>query len=120
MGLIVSGAISILLAYFIPSVIDLWYTIGTICIPGIIIPVISAYYTRLRIGAGFALAEIVLSPVISLIWYILRAEFTDIPVLSEVEPMIIGLCFAALIHSFGMLFLPKGEKQENFETGNLQ
>ncbi|MCU7501202.1 MAG: sodium:solute symporter family protein [Ignavibacteria bacterium] len=111
-GLIVSGVISILLAYFIPSVIDLWYTIGTICIPGIIIPVISAYYPRLRISSAFALTEIVFSPVISIVWYILRAEFADVPVLSETEPMIIGLFFAAAVHSFGMLYAHKERVRE--------
>ena len=48
-GLLISGAISVLLAYFIPSVIEIWYTIGSICIPGIILPVISSYYSKLKI-----------------------------------------------------------------------
>lgn len=104
-GLIVSGIISILLAFLIPSVIDLWYTIGTICIPGIIIPVISAYYPKLRVSPPIALLEVIFSCLISLLWYILRAEFSDLPMLNEVEPMIMGLLFAVLIHSIGVFSL---------------
>ncbi|HEX2867522.1 MAG TPA: sodium:solute symporter family protein [Ignavibacteriales bacterium] len=102
-GLIVSGIISILLAYIIPSVIDLWYTIGTICIPGIIMPVISAYYPKLRVSPTIALIEVTLSCLISLLWYILRAEFSSLLVLNEVEPMIMGLLFAVLIHFSGLI-----------------
>ncbi|MCU7494227.1 MAG: sodium:solute symporter family protein [Ignavibacteria bacterium] len=117
LGLIVSGAVSIALAYLIPSVIDLWYTIGTICIPGIIIPVISAYYPGLRIGSGFALAEIVISCLASLMWYILRAEIADIAFLSEVEPMIAGLAFAVVIHLGGMLFFRTRQSPEVQKAG---
>ena len=35
-GIIISGIISILIAYFIPSVVEIWYTIGSLFIPGII------------------------------------------------------------------------------------
>ena len=45
-GLIISGSIAIILAYLIPSVIEIWYTIGSLFIPGIILPVISAYYPK--------------------------------------------------------------------------
>ena len=47
-GLIISGIISVFMAYFIPSVIEIWYTIGSIFIPGIILPVISSYYQNLK------------------------------------------------------------------------
>ncbi|MGE5432017.1 MAG: sodium:solute symporter family protein [Syntrophomonadaceae bacterium] len=119
-GLLVSGVISILMAYFIPSVIDLWYTIGTICIPGIIIPVISAYYPGLRINSAFALAEIVLSCMISLVWYVLRAEFAGVAVLSEVEPMIAGLLFAVFIHTSGLLFARKARVLSKAQADNCQ
>ena len=48
-GLIISGVIAALLAWAIPSVIEIWYTVGSICIPGMIMPVISAYYSKLRV-----------------------------------------------------------------------
>ena len=52
-GIIFSGVISIIIAYSIPSVVEIWYTIGSLFIPGIILPVISAYYPKIRIPSGF-------------------------------------------------------------------
>ena len=57
-GIIISGIISILIAYFIPSVVEIWYTIGSLFIPGIILPVISAYYPKLRIASKLIITEI--------------------------------------------------------------
>ncbi|WP_072263836.1 sodium:solute symporter family protein, partial [Candidatus Kryptobacter tengchongensis] len=43
-GLIITSVLSILLAIYFPSVVDLWYIIGTLTIPGILIPVITSYF----------------------------------------------------------------------------
>ena len=59
-GIIISGIISILIAYLIPSVVEIWYTIGSLFIPGIILPVISAYYPKLRISSKLIITEIVI------------------------------------------------------------
>jgi len=103
-GLIISGIIAILLAYFIPSVIEIWYTIGSLFIPGIILPVVSAYYPKLRVDKKFILAEMIAAFSASTVWYFLRSEFSNVAVLSEVEPMLVGLLFAVGIHLFGILF----------------
>ncbi len=54
-GLIFSALVSIALAVAVPSVVGLWYTIGTCIIPGLLIPVVSSYFERLRIPASYAL-----------------------------------------------------------------
>lgn len=102
-GLIFSGLIAILLAYFIPSVIEIWYTIGSLFIPGIILPVVSAYYPKLRVERKYILAEMITAFVTSTAWYFLRSEFTDIAVLSELEPMLVGLVFSVGIHLCGII-----------------
>lgn len=101
-GLIISGVIAILLAYFIPSVIEIWYTIGSLFIPGIILPVVSAYYPKLRVSSKIILFEMIAAFISSTVWYFLRSEFSIVSVLSEVEPMLIGLLFALLIHFAGL------------------
>jgi len=101
-GLIISGIIAILLAYFIPSVIEIWYTIGSLFIPGIILPVVSAYYPKLRVSKKIILAEMVTAFVTSTVWYFTRSEFSSIPVVSEIEPMLVGLVFAVGIHFTGL------------------
>jgi len=100
-GIIISGIISILIAYFIPSVVEIWYTIGSLFIPGIIFPVISAYYPKLRIASKLIITEIVFAISFGSMWFYFRNTFTGI--LSEIEPMIVGLIAAILIHTFGLL-----------------
>ncbi len=94
-GLIISGVIAILLAYFIPSVIEIWYTIGSLFIPGIILPVVSAYYPKLRVSKKIILAEMITAFITSIVWYFIRSEFSNVALLSEVEPMLVGfaICF---------------------------
>lgn len=46
-GIIITSLLSVLIAYSIPSVVEIWYTIGSLFIPGIILPVISSYYSKL-------------------------------------------------------------------------
>jgi SSS family solute:Na+ symporter len=102
-GLIASGIIAALLAYAIPSVIQIWYTIGSICIPGMIIPVISAYYTKIRIDNKIVLIEMILAVIFSLTWYFVRDSFSDIAVINEIEPMLVGLGVSLIIHTIGIL-----------------
>jgi solute:Na+ symporter, SSS family len=106
-GLIISGIISVILAYLVPSVIELWYLIGSVCIPGMILAVISAYYTKIKIPTGFMIAEMIIAVGTSIIWYFIRAKFNAVPVVNTLEPMIIGLFFALAIHVIGLCYKPR-------------
>lgn len=103
-GIILSGIISIFIAYLIPSVVEIWYAIGSLFIPGIILPVISAYYSKLRISSKLIIAEIVFAVSGSWMWFEFRNTFSGL--LSEIEPMIIGLLIAITIHTIGLLRKP--------------
>jgi len=103
-GILISGVISICIAYLIPSVVEIWYTIGSLFIPGIILPVISAYYPKLRISSKLIIAEIVFAVSTSMMWFDFRKSLSGY--LNEIEPMIIGLIVAIIIHSFGLLRKP--------------
>jgi len=48
-GLIIAMVLSVLLAWMLPSVVKLWYAVGTAMIPGLLLPVVSAYNYRLWI-----------------------------------------------------------------------
>lgn len=103
-GLIISGVLAVILAYLIPSVIQIWYTIGSLFIPGIILPVVSAYYSKLRVSNKFILIEMITAFLSSTIWYFLRSEFANVPLLNEIEPMLVGLFFSLLIHLTGLFY----------------
>ncbi|MCF8241844.1 MAG: sodium:solute symporter family protein [Melioribacteraceae bacterium] len=100
-GLGAASVIAFLLAYFIQSVIDLWYSIGSLCIPGILLLVMSAYYEKFRIPKTIALIELISAVGASLIWMIIKENFY-VGSLSVVEPMIFGLVIALVIHAYGI------------------
>jgi SSS family solute:Na+ symporter len=102
LGLIISGILSSILAYFIPSVVEIWYTIGSIFIPGIILPVISAYYTKLKIAGGFIVAEICSAVGAGFIWLLLRNYYIQSDSAFQIiEPMLVGVVAAVLVHGIG-------------------
>ncbi|MHB1685824.1 MAG: sodium:solute symporter family protein [Ignavibacteriaceae bacterium] len=102
-GLIISGVLSVILAYFIPSVIQIWYIIGSVCIPGMILPVISSYYLKLKISQKILFVEMILAFSASLSWYFVRNNFLNNKIFGEIEPMLAGLFVAILIHSAGLV-----------------
>ena len=58
-GLVISAFFSIALAISVPSVVRIWYTIGTCIIPGLLIPILSCYFKPLKISALYALGAMV-------------------------------------------------------------
>ncbi len=102
-GLVISGVVSIILAYLIPSVIGIWYTVGSFCIPGIILPIVSAYYPKLKISQRIILIEIIAAVATSIIWYFIRDELFTNSFFYEIEPMLVGLSVAISIHFIGIL-----------------
>jgi solute:Na+ symporter, SSS family len=102
-GLIASGILSIILAYLIPSVIEIWYLIGSFCIPAIILPVISSYYPRIKISKNMILFEMIAAFSSSILWYILKDTYFAETSLSIIEPMLVGLLFAVIIHFIGVV-----------------
>ncbi len=102
-GLVISGIVSIILAYLIPSVIGIWYTVGSFCIPGIILPIVSAYYPKIKISQRIILVEMISAVATSIIWYFIRDELFTNSFLYDIEPMLVGLLVAVSIHLIGML-----------------
>lgn len=101
-GFIISAIIAIVLAYSIQSVIQIWFVIGSICIPGIIILIFGSYYEKLRIEKGIALIEIIAAASSSLIWVVIQ-KVSNIEVITMIEPMIVGLFIGILIHIYGLI-----------------
>lgn len=101
-GLIISALISITLAYFVQSVISLWYVIGSICIPGIILLVFGAYFEKMRVSQTFASVEIIGGAFVSFFWFLIREQISS-EFMKQIEPMIAGLLFAIIIHFWGVI-----------------
>lgn len=104
LGLLVTAVVSVLLCLLVPSVIGLWYVIGTTIIPGLLIPVVTGYFGRLRIHARFAFATMLSGWLVSTAWLI--AGWSDslgdtslFPL--GIEPMFPGLVVSAAVWAVG-------------------
>lgn len=102
-GMILTGITAFIFAYFIPSVVQIWYLIGSVCIPGLIFLVIGAYYEKFRISGKFAFIEILAGVGGSLLGIILQKLGLLSSILNDIEPMIIGISFALVVHLIGMV-----------------
>lgn len=101
-GIIISGVISITISYLIPSVVQIWYLIGSLFIPAIIPAVISAYYSKFRLTKKVMLFEMMISLLAGTTWFFIREYFKN-SFINEFEPMLVGLSAAILIHILGLI-----------------
>ena|ERR1041385_1241592 len=101
-SLILSFILSVVLALAIPSVIKIWYTIGTVVIPGLLFPLMASYFKRLAISARYAFLAMLFGWLTSLVWLIAgysNGDLNDYPF--GVEPMYPGLMVSLLFWGFG-------------------
>lgn len=105
-GLVISGVFSIALALVIPSVVSIWYTIGTCIIPGLLVPVLASYFDRLRIPASYAFVAMLLgwlTSTTSLIYGVFNGAYSAPNYLLGLEPMYPGLAVALAVWGVGRL-----------------
>jgi len=67
-GILVTGVLAVALAIAIPSVVQLWYTLGSVCVPGLIIPVLDSYFGRRKMTPPGCAASMVAGAGTALIW----------------------------------------------------
>jgi len=103
-GLIVSFLFSVIIAFAIPSVIKIWYTIGTVVIPGLLVPLMASYFEHLKISSRYAFMAMLFGWLISLSWLItgyLNGNAGNYPL--GIEPMYPGLIVSIFIWALGRL-----------------
>lgn len=67
-GLLFTSGASIALALALPSVVGLWYAVGSAAIPGLLAVTLSCYFETWRVGRGWALAASALGGGLSTAW----------------------------------------------------
>lgn len=105
-GLVLTAFISIAVCLLIPSVIRQWYTIGTVIVPGLLIPLVASYFPRLTVAPHFAFAAMNLGWLVSLCWLLVSwfHEFGSSPYYPlGIEPMFPGLFVSLVVWGVGML-----------------
>ncbi len=104
-GLVVSGVLAVILALMIPSVIKLWYTIGTVIVPGLLVPLVTAYFRSVRVAARWAFASMCSGWLTSLAWLVAGwSQELGVSVFYPlgIEPMYPGLVASVLVWCGGM------------------
>jgi len=106
-GLIITSVLSILLAIYFPSVVDLWYIIGTLTIPGLLIPVITSYFESLTPSPRHAFLIMVSGFTCSFVSFVIGQVFktpSGEPIYPlGLEPMFPGLIVSFLVYVLGKL-----------------
>jgi SSS family solute:Na+ symporter len=109
-GLLISAGAAVVLAVAIPSVIKLWYAIGTVIVPGLLVPLVTSYFDRLRIPARGAFVAMLTGWLTSSVWLI--AGWRD--ALGDtggypwgIEPMYPGLLVSVLVWGGSRIFFPR-------------
>ncbi len=105
-GVLFTSAVSIVAVLLFPSVIDLWYVIGTLFIPALLIPLITTYYPRLRISNALTFSAMLFGFLTSAVAFgigqsRMAAGVPQYP--CEIEPMYAGLTVSLLLYAIGNL-----------------
>ncbi len=99
-----AAVLGILLIIAYPSVISLWYVIGSAMIPGILIPVLGIYLPIFRLKKKYVVPTIVFCTLISVLWLLL-GSFHETESYSEaflgIEPFYPGLALSIILWLFG-------------------
>jgi SSS family solute:Na+ symporter len=103
-GLFATAIPSIVLAILIPSVIRLWYTVGTVIIPGLLIPLLTSYFDRWKVSAHYAFLTMLCGWATSLAWLIIgwtKELGSSLHYPLNIEPMYPGLVVSLLVWGIG-------------------
>lgn len=104
-GLLITIILASILAILIPSVIDLWYTLGSIFIPGLLFPVIGSYYEEWRLSEKITFYQVVAVTSITFLIFVLKVF--DLIVI-DFEPMIAGILLG-LVFQLSKNFVKEGK-----------
>jgi len=99
LGIVITSLLSLLIAILVPSVVQIWYLVGSLTIPSLLIGVVSSYFEVLQIGRKWIFSAMIVSFLFSLIWVIFS--------IGLIEPMYPGLISGLMVYLFGRFFKNK-------------
>ena len=98
-GLLATMIASYVLSRLVPSVVGLWYAVGSAVIPGLLLPMLGIYVPALRVPGKWAVASSLAGWLISLAW-VAVARIKGEPPLG-LEPMFPGLALSGILWAAG-------------------
>lgn len=103
-SILISALVGILLIILYPSVIDLWYVIGSVFIPGLLVPVLGIYLKSFQLKSLYVYLSIIGCTLVSAGWLLmgtLNPESEQGYLYLGVEPFYPGLFLAILLWVVG-------------------
>ena len=98
-GLALTAILALILIGLVPSVVSLWYNLGSLFIPPLLIPVLAALFPRHKPGKKYILAIMVGGFLMSLGWFLVgTVNAGNYPL--GLEPFIPGLIFSLLVYFY--------------------
>lgn len=104
LGIVLSALLSIAITMKIPSVIDIWYTIGSLVLPGLFFPLLGTYFPKFAIPRGVTILQMLLSECAGIAWYVLRGSGVLSAGLQEIEPMLVGIGVGIVVQLITLTF----------------
>jgi len=97
-GMGITLLVSVVLAVWTPSVVDLWYQLGSVATPALLFPLLASFSRKKysRVLAGISITG---SGGLSLVWMVL-SQVQGRPLLG-IEPILPGLLFSAIVWKLG-------------------
>lgn len=111
-GLIVTGAIGILLAIAIPSAIDLIYKTSSIAVPALIVPLTLSYSKKFYLESKHSLIIMISTMILTILWtlsneYSMNFDINFLYFTKDFEPMFPGIILSVIL---GLIFVKKRTK----------
>lgn len=100
LGLIVTTFLAVIPLLFFDSVVDIWHLFGSIGTPALLVPVFFAFVGKFHLPRRWAFISIIVSALVSAIWYLSSNFTTDNNYWFNVEPIFPGLTISILIFLF--------------------
>jgi len=106
-GLGLTALIALVLIYLAPSIIRLWYNLGSLFIPPLLLPLLAAYFPRWRLSAASTFTVMLLSFAFSFgafLWGQTHVQNGQPQYLLNLEPFFPGMLLSMLWFAAGNLF----------------
>ncbi|MDZ7821515.1 MAG: hypothetical protein U5N26_06725 [Candidatus Marinimicrobia bacterium] len=108
LGYLITGIVAMLIIVLIPSVVSIWYIIGTLVIPSLLLPVLSVLFKR-PIPPNYVITLMTGAILLSAAWFLIGAISGTYPL--HLEPFYPGLLYSIIVFFFGRKRFVAGKRE---------
>ncbi len=105
-GLLITLLFSVLLLYLVPSVVKIWYLMGTLFVPSLLLPLISIFIPSIQIPKRNTVVSMIASFIGTSCWLVAglyQSTLINPSFPWDIQPFFIGLMCSVIIYLFSIL-----------------